>query len=268
MQSIICFTSDFGWGDTWVGVCHAVIYRSCPQVRIVDMAHDIPPFDIRKASAVAAAGVWQVPDAIHLVVADPGVGGKRADLVLETHGGSILVGPDNGVLIPAARRAGGISRAYSIDPESLDFQAPLATFHARDVLAPASALLACGVDVAALGRPMDPGVLAPAPFDEGHADGDVYVAEVIDFDRFGSIRLSVSAEEVVAHKLNMGPLEVIMGHSRIEVPFGTTFSDVDGGDPIALIDSSGWLTVAVRLGSAAERYAIEPGTTARIRPLG
>ena len=109
MHAIICFTSDFGTGDTWVGMCHAVIHRACPQVKIVDLAHDIPPFDVRKASAVAAAGVWQLPDAIHLVVADPGVGGGRRDLVLLTALGSVLVGPDNGVLIPSTWRSGGSS---------------------------------------------------------------------------------------------------------------------------------------------------------------
>lgn len=264
-HSIICFTSDFGISDTWVGVCHAVIYRACPQVRVVDMAHDIPPFDIRKAAAVAAAGVWQLPDAIHLVVADPGVGGGRRDLVLVTAGGSVLVGPDNGVLLPATWRGGGIDRAYSIDTSHIDFQVPLATFHARDVLAPAAALLACGVESSAFCVPIDPSTLAPAPFSRGHAEGDVFVAEVIDFDRFGSIRISMSEEDMVSLGADRSRLEIALGHSRIDVPFVGTFSDVGEGEPLALIDSSGWLTVAVRLGSAAERYGVEPGTATHVR---
>lgn len=268
MQSIVCFTSDFGTNDGWVGVCHAVIYRSCPQVRVVDLAHDIPPFDIRKAAAVAAAGVWQLPDAIHLVVADPGVGGGRRDLVLVTASGSVLVGPDNGVLLPATWRGGGISRAYAIDATHLDFHAPLATFHARDVLAPAAALLACGVDVAAFGEPVDPITLVEAPFHQGWREGDAITAEVIDLDRFGSIRIAISADDVAADSLDRGRLEVVLGHARIELPFGRTYSDVEDGDPIALIDSSGWLTVAIRLGSAAERYAVEPGMVVHVRALG
>lgn len=268
MQSIVCFTSDFGTSDGWVGICHAVIYRACPQVRVVDLAHDIPPFDIRKAAAVAAAGVWQLPDAIHLVVADPGVGGGRRDLVLVTEHGSILVGPDNGVLLPATWRGGGVRSAYGIDATHLDFHAPLATFHARDVLAPAAALLACGVDVAAFGEPIDPRTLVRPPFEQGRREGESVVAEVIDLDRFGSIRIAISAEDVGAYGLDSGRLEVLLGHSRIELPFGSTFSDVDEGDPVALIDSSGWLTVAVRLGSAAERYAVEPGMLVRVRAPG
>src|SRR5574340_244471 len=220
MHSIICFTSDLGTGDTWVGVCHAVIHRACPQVRVVDLGHDAPPFDVRKVSAVAAAGVWQLPDAIHLAVADPGVGGGRKDLVLVTGQGSILVGPDNGVLIPSTWRAGGIAQAYSITSRHLDFHAPLATFHARDVLAPAAALLACGVDIPAIGEPVDLATLTPAPFEQAHAEGDGLAAEVVDLDRYGSIHLAVSVEEAQAHHLDTGRIEVLLGHARVEVPFG------------------------------------------------
>ncbi|MHB1323635.1 MAG: SAM hydrolase/SAM-dependent halogenase family protein [Coriobacteriia bacterium] len=267
MHSIICFTSDFGTSDAWVGVCHAVIYRACPQVRVVDLAHDIPPFDIRKAAAVAAAGAWQLPEALHLVVADPGVGGGRRDLVVVTGRGTVLVGPDNGVLIPSTWRGGGIAAAYSIEPASLDFHAPLATFHARDVLARAAALLACGVEVKAVGSEVDPASLAPPPFSLSRIEGDVVVAEVIDTDRFGSMRIAVSAEEARSRGLDAGRVEIVIGHSRIEVPFGRTFSDVAEGETVALIDSSGWLTIAVNLGSAAERYGIEPGTVTRVRSV-
>lgn len=267
MHSIICFTSDFGMGDTWVGMCHAVIHRSCPQARIVDLAHDIPPFDIRKAAVVAASGVWQLPEAIHLAVVDPGVGGGRRDLVLVTVGGSILVGPDNGVLVPAAWRSGGVSEAYSIVPEHLDFRAPLPTFHARDILAPAAAILACGVQAAVIGEPVDPDSLAPAPFSLYSAEGETLAAQVIDVDRFGSFRLAVPAEDA-ARRLHVGDtLEIAVGHVQVEAPFGRTFSDVDEGAPVALIDSSGWLTIAVNTGSAAERYGVEPGAVARIRPV-
>ncbi len=267
MSSIICFTSDFGTGDAWVGVCHAVIHRACPQVRVVDLAHDIAPYDVRKAAAVAASGAWQLPDAIHLVVVDPGVGGDRRDLVLVTTRGTVLVGPDNGVLIPATWRGGGVERAFAIDAARLDFHAPLATFHARDVLAPAAALLACSVDVTAFGLTIDPATLAAPPFTPGHLEGDVMVAEVIDIDRFGSIRLAVSADDVAERRLDRGRIELAFGHTLMDVPFGGTFSDVAEGEPVALIDSSGWLTISVRLESAAERYGVEPGMVTRLRAL-
>ena len=264
MHSIICFTSDFGMSDTWVGVCHAVIHRSCPQAHVVDLAHDVPPFDIRKAAVVASSGAWQLPDALHLAVVDPGVGGGRRDLVLITAGGSTLVGPDNGVLVPAAWRSGGVREAYSIVPEHLDFRSPLPTFHARDILAPAAAILACGVQAAVIGEPVDPETLAPPPFSLYSVEGEVFTAEVIDVDRFGSFRLAIPAEDAVKRFSGGDQLEVAVGHVQIEAPFGRTFSDVSQGAPVALIDSSGWLTIAVYMGSAAERYGVEPGAVARI----
>ena len=267
MHSIICFTSDFGMGDTWVGMCHAVIHRSCPQARIVDLAHDIPPFDIRKAAVVASSGVWQLPDALHLAVVDPGVGGGRRDLVLVTAGGSTLVGPDNGVLVPASWRSGGVTEAYSIVPEHLDFRSPLPTFHARDILAPAAAILACGVQASVIGEPVDPATLALPPFSIYAVEDEMLIAEVIDVDRFGSFRLAVPAEDAAERFSTGDRLEIAVGHVQIEAPFGRTFSDVDEGAPVALIDSSGWFTVAVNMSSAAERYGVEPGAVTRIRTI-
>ncbi len=265
MQNIVCFVSDFGLEDTWVGVCHAVIHRACPLARVVDLGHQIPPYDVRKGAAVAAAGVYQLPDAIHLVVVDPTVGGTRHDLCLVTHTGVRLVGPDNGVLMLAGTRAGGIAEAIAINPSKIDFREPLGTFHARDVLAPAAAALACGVEPASLGTAIDPATLVPSPVGPPEIDGEYVIAEVIEYDRFGSVRIRVAAEEVEELGLAAEKLEFGFGHLVLEAPFASTFSDVEEGEPVALIDSSGWLTLAVRQESAMERYGIEPGNRTRIR---
>lgn len=266
MQNIICFISDFGLEDTWVGVCHAVIHNACPQARVVDLGHQIAPFDIRKAAAVASSGVYQLPDAIHLVVVDPGVGGGRADLCLVTKSGSRLVGPDNGVLLPAARRAGGIETAVAINSEKIDFKRPLPTFHARDVMAPAAAALACGVDPRSLGSEVDPEALVEAPFGPPVREGEHILAEVVDIDRFGSVRVGIYDTELGAFGLDAERLEMAFGHAVVEARMGTTYSDADKGGVIALVDSSGWLTLAVRKGSAAEKFGIEAGARANIRP--
>ncbi len=267
MQNIVCFISDFGLEDTWVGICHAVIHRACPLARIVDLAHQIPPYDIRKGATVAAAGVYQLPEAIHLVVVDPGVGGGRDDLCLFTGHGTRIVGPDNGVLMLAAERAGGVEEAFAIDPSKIDSQAPLGTFHARDVLAPAAAALACGVEPSSLGRKIDPEDLVPAPFGPTRVDGEFVVTDVLECDRFGSLRLKIAAEEIEHLGLDAERLEIGLGHVSVEVPFAGTFADVEKGAPVALIDSSGWLTLAVRMASAAERYGVEAGIQARVRPI-
>lgn len=267
MQSLIAFASDFGLEDTWVGVCHAIILRACPMAQIVDMGHQIPPYDIRKAAATAAAAVYQLPEAIHLIVVDPGVGGGRRDLCVVTERGARLVGPDNGVLIPAAWRAGGIKAAYSLDAVKVEHGGPLPTFHARDVLAPAAAALACGVEPASLGEEIDPQELSPAPFGRHTIDRDQVVGEVLEEDRFGSLRFNIPAEDIDSLGLRVPMLEISLGHNALKVPFAKTFSDVPDGDPVALVDSSGWLTLSVNMGNAADRYGAEPGIHVRVRPL-
>lgn len=267
MHPIISFVSDFGLDDTWVGVCHAVIHRVCPDARIVDLAHNIDAFDIRKGAAVAAAGVHQLPEAIHLVVVDPGVGGPRRDLCVVTSDGVRLIGPDNGVLVPAARRAGGIRSVYSIEGARSDERPPLGTFHARDVLAPAAAMLACGASPDALGDSVDPASLHQAPFPPSHPEGDHLVAEILERDRFGSLRMSVDEADIETYGLRGAALELAIGHVVLSVPFGRSFSDVARGELVVLVDASGWLTLAENAGSAFERFGVEPGTLVRVRAL-
>lgn len=266
MTPIICFTSDFGLDDAWVGVCHATIYATCPQARVVDLAHQIPPFDIRKGAVVASSGVRQLPEAVHVVSVDPGVGGGRSDVCLVTKGGTRIVGPDNGVLIPATWASGGIAEAYVIDPHILRPDPPLGTFHARDVMAPAAAALASGVEPSALGGPVDPAALVEAPFGRATHEGDTTLAEVLDTDRFGSVRIGVSEEDLAEFGLDVPVLRVELGHLILDLPFARTFSDVAVGSAVCLVDSSGWLTIAIREESAADRYTIEPGTPVRIHP--
>ena len=268
MLPIICFTSDFGLDDAWVGVCHATIYRSCPQARVVDLAHRIEPFDIRKGAVVAASGVWQLPKAIHLVAVDPGVGGGRKDLCVVTGTGSHLVGPDNGVLMLATWRAGGVAEAYEIDPLILRPRPPLATFHARDVLAPAAAALASEVEPESLGEKVDSETLESGPVMEPRLEGGGIVCEVLDVDRFGSVRLSVSTDLLEDLGADGESLQIDIGHASVDIPLRATFSDVDRGEPVALFDSSGWLTIAVREGHAADRFGIEPAMSAAVHLPG
>jgi S-adenosylmethionine hydrolase len=267
VQPIIAFASDFGLEDTWVGVCHAIILRACPMAHVVDLGHQIPPYDIRKAAAMAAAGVYQLPDAIHLIVVDPGVGGGRRDLCLVTRTGARLVGPDNGVLLPAAWRAGGIESAYALDAGKVDTKGPLPTFHARDVLAPAAAALACGVRPESLGGRVEEESLSKAPFGWYSREGSFVLGEVLEADRFGSIRFNIPVEDLDSLGLRTETLEIGLGHNNLTVPFKRTFSDVSEGDPVALVDSSGWLTLSVNMGNAMDRYGAEPGMHVSVRPI-
>lgn len=267
MTSLVAFASDFGLDDTWVGVCHAIILRACPTARVVDLGHQIPPFDIRKAAAMAAAAVYQLPDAIHLIVVDPGVGGGRRDLCVVTGQGTQLIGPDNGVLLPATWRAGGVAHAYALDRARLGDGEVLPTFHARDVLAPAAAALACGAPPESLGDEVEVATLVPAPFGRYTSVGSYVSGEVLEADRFGSLRFNIPAEDLSTLGLDGGELEVSIGHNTLTVPLMRTFADVAEGEPVALVDSSGWLGLSVNMGNAMDRYGVEPGMHVRIRRL-
>jgi S-adenosylmethionine hydrolase len=134
-------------------------------------------------------------------------------------------------------------------------------------MAPAAAALACGEEPSSLGSAVDTEELAPAPFGPPIAEGGQVVTEVVDIDRFGSVRVGIADTELAQYGLDGERLEIGFGHAVIEMPFGRTFADAPEGGEVALVDSSGWLTVAVRKGSAAERFGIELGARAHVRSL-
>ena len=267
VAAIICFTSDFGLGDAWVGVCHAVMHRTCPEAHVVDLDHGIGAFDVRKGAAVAASGAFQLPDAVHLVVVDPGVGSSRADLCIVTESGGLLVAPDNGVALPAAERLGGVAAAYALEASALGMSHVAATFHARDILAPAAAALACGADPTTLGGLVDCASLVPGPFGDSRLEGAHVLGEVVDIDRFGSLRFNVTTQRLAGLGTGVERLEIELGHNALSVPLAHTFSEVSEGDPVAVVDSSGWLTLAVNQGDAANRFGVSPGAHVRVSRL-
>jgi S-adenosylmethionine hydrolase len=178
-----------------------------------------------------------------------------------------LVGPDNGVLLPAVWRAGGISAVYSLDTVKVDREGALPTFHARDVLAPAAAALACGVDASALGDRVDETTLTAAPFGRCSREGEYVRGEILESDRFGSLRFNIPAEDLEAMGLGGNSLELGIGHNNLVVPFRKTFSDVAEGEPVALLDSSGWLSLSVNMESAMDRYGAASGMQVRVRSI-
>ncbi|WP_250290807.1 SAM-dependent chlorinase/fluorinase, partial [Frankia sp. CiP1_Cm_nod1] len=155
----VSFLTDYGLGDGFVAVCHGVLLRHAPGVRIIDISHLVPAGDVRRGSVVLAQTVGHLPPAVHLAVVDPGVGTSRRALVVSAPRG-VLVGPDNGLLPPAADVLGGVRAAVAL---AVPHGVP-ATFHGRDVFAPAAAAVAAGRDPATLGEQIDPhGLLRLAP---------------------------------------------------------------------------------------------------------
>src|SRR5215471_11561881 len=166
MTRSIVFLSDFGVRNEWVGVCHAVIDKLAPGCPVVDLSHGIPPLDVPAGALLLADSLPFIRhDAIVLAVVDPSVGRDR-DIAVEDEDGRLFVGPDNGLLSPAWHLAGGVRTAVSITSSSIVLEPVSASFHARDVLAPAAAHLAHGTSLADLGPAIEAETLAEVKLPE------------------------------------------------------------------------------------------------------
>jgi len=207
---------------------------------VEDATHDVPPGDVRHA-AFALEAYWRryPPGTIHLVVVDPGVGSARRALVGAADG-RLLVAPDNGVL-GRVLAAADAAELHVIENPDLMGEAASATFHGRDVFAPAAAHLACGVPPERFGPPVrDPEPLdIPAPL---RSDG-VVQGEVVHVDRFGTLVSNIPGEWV-ARDATVSVEDAVVGGVR------RSYADVEPGRPVALVGSAGLLEVAVRNGSA------------------
>jgi S-adenosylmethionine hydrolase len=259
-ERIVTLTSDFGCCEEWVGVVKGVILSINPAATIVDISHDIPPFDIGKGAFVLAAALPHMPPGVHMAVVDPGVGTRRLAVALVTERGDVLVGPDNGLLIPAAARLGGVNKAYFLDEQDF-FRTPVhPTFHARDIFAPVAAHLSLGVDPREMGSPMDKDDLVPAPWSRAREGEGAIYATVIDIDRFGSLRLNAYPEQV--RSLGYGESDRVLlgvGEEEIEACLASTFGEIERGGLLLFEDSSGVMAAGVSGGSLAARTGTRNG---------
>ncbi|WP_458010816.1 SAM hydrolase/SAM-dependent halogenase family protein [Candidatus Solincola sp.] len=262
MTGLITLTSDFGTSEEWVGVVKGVILSINPEAVIVDISHHIPPFDIGKGAFVLAAALPHMPRGVHLAVVDPGVGTRRLAVALQCARGDFLVGPDNGLLIPAAERLGGVARAYFLENRDF-FRHPVhPTFHARDIFAPVAAHLSLGVDPSEMGMAMEVEDLVPAPWGRARVGEGAVYATVIDVDRFGSLRLNAYPEQVEELGYRLGDRVLVgIGEEEMEFALASTFGEVEAGAPLFFEDSSGVMALGINGGSLARRTGSRPGDT-------
>ncbi len=158
----VTFLSDFGVRDEFVGVVKSVIRDLARHVTVIDLTHDIAPYDVRGGSLALARSIQYVASGVVLAIVDPGVGTDRRAIAVEVGDGEgVLLGPDNGLLAPAVAMAGGAGRAVVLDNPEYQLEAPGATFAGRDIFGPAAAHLCNGVDLALLGHAVDPVSLLP-----------------------------------------------------------------------------------------------------------
>jgi S-adenosyl-L-methionine hydrolase (adenosine-forming) len=257
--TVVTFLSDFGTADDFVGICHGVILRACPEAQVVHVTHGIRPQAIGHGARVLAGAIPYLPVGVHLAVVDPGVGSGRHAIALRTADGRLFVGPDNGLLIAAADACGGIVEAHEISNPDVMLHPVSRTFHARDIFSPAAGHLAAGTPLADLGPALDPAGLVRRVGVDHELDGTLLTASVQHVDRFGNIQLAVFASELDG-LFEPGRLaEVVTPDDRYYVRCAETFADVDAGELVLYNDSSGLVSVAVNQGSAAELTATEAG---------
>jgi hypothetical protein len=250
----ITLLTDFGTRDGFVGAVKGVLAAACPSVLLEDIAHDLPPGDVRKASWALSRYWDRYPEGtVHVVVVDPGVGTARRALAAEVCD-RFLVAPDNGVL----SRVLGSARSWrcvALRPSQRGGGPASRTFHGRDLFAPAAGLLAGGLPLEALGEPVDDPWLLPEPL--AREQNGWIVGEVVEVDRFGNLATNLPPDRVQAS----GELEVggRKAHSR------GTYGEARPGELLCLLDSEGRVEVAVRNGSAAERTGCGVGDPVRAR---
>ena len=258
----VSFLSDLGTVDEGVGVVRSVLREMASHVAIIDLTHDIAPFDVRAGSLALARAIQYVASGVVLAVVDPAVGTDRRAIAIEVADGEgVLVGPDNGLLAPAVAMAGGAGRSVVLSNTAFHAQAAGPTFSARDIFAPVTAHLCNGVDLAELGEMVDPITLLPGVVPLSRIDGDDLVTEVMWVDRFGNAQL------------NIGPEEIEQWGQTVRVRFGDndpraasvahTFDHVGAGIGL-VVDSYGMITVCLARGSAAAELGLNAGTEVRL----
>ncbi|MFM8417246.1 MAG: S-adenosyl-l-methionine hydroxide adenosyltransferase family protein [Actinomycetota bacterium] len=265
----ISFLSDYGLRDEFVGIVKGVIADIAPHARVIDLTHEVPPFDVRAGSLALARCISYVPSGIVLAVVDPGVGTARRGVAVSVgEGRGVLIGPDNGLLSMGTALAGGADAAVVLNNPQYHLEAPGATFAGRDIFAPAAAHLCNGVPLAELGDAVDPNLLLPGVVPLSRTEGDETIAEVTWIDRYGNCQLNVGPDDVAAlgNRLSVVLTSPTGERSTRAANVVRNFSEIGGGIGL-VVDSFGMLAICVDRGSAADELSITVGDAVRLAAL-
>lgn len=258
--------TDYGLDDEFVGVMKSVITDIAPHARITDIGHNVRAYDVRAGSLMLARAIQYVPRGVVVAVVDPGVATKRRMIALEVAGGEgVLVGPDNGLLVPAAAMVGGVDRAVILTNAELHLPAPGATFAGRDIFAPVAAHLCNGVSFDELGDIVDPDILMPGLVGLPQIGENEILAEVTWVDVYGNCQLNLGPDDVVTLAGTARRLTVVVDGSERSAAIVTAFDDIADGALGLVIDSYGMLALSKRQDSAARDVGLANGDQVVLR---
>jgi len=265
-RPVISLLTDFGLRDHFVGVMKGVILSICPDAQIVDITHDLSPMAISEGALLLGCSYpYFPPGSIHVAVVDPGVGGARRPLAVRC-GERFFVGPDNGILTyPVAD--GKDCQAVAITNPKCHLAHVSATFHGRDVFAPAAAHLANGTPLEELGPAVADPVLLDLPEPRETERG--LEAHVLHVDRFGNLVTDLKWERLDKW-LGDGPRErmIIEAGQRTVRGLKDRYESAPEGQPLALIGSAGRLEIAVNRGRASDHLGLTQGDSILLRKAG
>lgn len=274
----ITFLSDYGHADEFVGVCHGVIARRCSAARVIDLSHAIPRHDVRAGASVLGAALPYTPAGVHLAVVDPTVGAvdrseigqqaRRAIALLTAEEDRLLVGPDNGLLTPAADRFGGVAEAVDIGRSRERLEPVSRTFHGRDIFAPVAAALADGALLSDVGHPLPAQDLRRLELSSARVADGALTTHVLRCDGFGNLILDALEEQLVALGARPGDALAVHHAGRVHgARYASTFADVPSGALLLYEDAQRMIALAVNRGSAAELLGAGRDDELVVRPL-
>ena len=275
VRPVISLLSDFGARDPSAAIMRGVILGICPGAEVLDISHEVAKYRVRDGALLLWCALPYLPVGVHVAVVDPGVGTARRPLAVRAGRGDLLVGPDNGLLLPVAdERLGGLAEARELTAARYRLEPVSSSFHGRDVFAPAAAHLACGVPFEDVGPVVPTEELVRLAWPVPAIDDGELRASVIYVDTFGNVKLGALTRDLVAAcgLLRWGTaLEVAWpdpGGTRPvsrRIAWARTFGQVTPGEPLLYEDSYGRLCLAVNQGSAAERLGLAEDVSLTVR---
>ena len=259
-KPLISLTSDFGVQSQGVGVMEGTAISICPNAYIIHLMHGLPEYNITAAARTLETAIY-LPQGAHVCVCDPGVGTKRKAIVIETKRGDYLIGPDNGVLIPATRVFGGIKRAYQLTNLKYMRQPVSPIFHGRDIFIPTAAHLGNGVLIEEFGPILEEKDLTKAPYEEAILKSEKIKATVIWINKFDTIELNILHKvwDDAGFKLGDKVKMILPSKKTIEMITARTFGEVKIGEDLILKDDFGRIEVAKNQGKFADKYKLKIG---------